>query len=120
MDYSPKLREAARKIKQILKQANIAGCVVLHTPGYVEFFDELSPSYSAVKYTLTPDGKKQFDFNGKNSRDTEATLAMLFALWERTIEFAEMYQALHDQIKTFDILKKSGNLPGTSAGTIDN
>lgn len=49
MQYSPKLKNAITEIKAILKQYDIAGLVVLHTPGFTEYLLEISPSYSCAK-----------------------------------------------------------------------
>lgn len=49
MQYSPKLKKAMSEIKDILHKHDIAGLVVLHTPGYGEYLMELSPSYSRLK-----------------------------------------------------------------------
>ncbi len=48
MQYSPKLKKAAEEIKQVLKKYDIAGSVVLHTPGFCEYMLEITPSYSAA------------------------------------------------------------------------
>jgi hypothetical protein len=50
MDYSPKLRMAMKEIKDILEKNDIAGLVVLHTPGHGEYTLKLNPSYSALKF----------------------------------------------------------------------
>lgn len=51
MQYSPKLKRAAEQIRKILKDNDIAGFVALHTPGNAEYINELTPSYSALKWT---------------------------------------------------------------------
>ena len=48
MNYSPKLKKAMQQIKNILDAEDIAGLVVLHTPGHTEFLNKLDPSYSCV------------------------------------------------------------------------
>ena len=48
MQYSPKLKKAAEEIKAILKKHDIAGNVILHTPGFSEYLLEITPSYSAA------------------------------------------------------------------------
>jgi len=48
MQYSPKLKKAMEQIKDILKEHDIAGYVVLHTPGYTEYLKHITPSYSCV------------------------------------------------------------------------
>lgn len=49
MTYSPKLKKAMNEIKEILKRHDIAGVVVLHTPGNSEYLNEISPTYSCAK-----------------------------------------------------------------------
>lgn len=49
MNYSPKLRQAMEEIKAVLNKHDIAGVVVLHSPGYGEHYMKLDPSYSSVK-----------------------------------------------------------------------
>lgn len=43
---SPKLLRAMAAIKEILEEENIAGVIVLHTPGYVQTGIKIDPSYS--------------------------------------------------------------------------
>lgn len=49
MQYSPKLKKAMEEIKTILKRHDIAGMVVLHTPGHSEYLNHISPTYSCAK-----------------------------------------------------------------------
>jgi len=51
MNYSPKLRKAAEEIQEILEKHDIAGMVLLHTPGHGEYAAKLDPSYSCVRKT---------------------------------------------------------------------
>ncbi len=48
MQYSPKLKKAAEEIKEVLAKYDIAGAVVLHTPGYSEFVLDITPTYSCA------------------------------------------------------------------------
>ena len=48
MQYSPKLKKAAEEIKAILTKYDIAGVVLLHTPGHSEYLLLLDPSYSCA------------------------------------------------------------------------
>lgn len=43
-----RLKIARAKIEGILQELDLAGVVVLHTPGMTEFFYSLTPSYSCV------------------------------------------------------------------------
>ena len=49
LECSPKLKAVMEQIKTILKENDVAGSVVLHTPGYSEFFNFIEPSYSVAK-----------------------------------------------------------------------
>lgn len=48
MQYSPKLKIAMEEIKAILKKHDIGACVMLHTPGHMEYLNHIDPSYSAI------------------------------------------------------------------------
>ena len=54
MQYSPKLKKAMEDIKTILKENDITGVVVLHTPGFSEYLNHCTASYSCA--TVTHDG----------------------------------------------------------------
>lgn len=73
MQYSPKLKKAMEEIKKVLTKYDIAGTVVIHTPGHSEYLKHLTPSYSAViingdEWMVRARAKE--DFNGdKKARD---------------------------------------------------
>lgn len=48
MQYSPKLKKAMEQIKTILQENDIAGIVVIHTPGFSEYIHHLETSYSGA------------------------------------------------------------------------
>ena len=54
MQYSPKLKKAMEQIKSILNENDVAGFVVLHTPGFSEYLNHVTTSYSCA--TVMPDG----------------------------------------------------------------
>jgi|SRR6185437_106134 len=54
MQYSPKLKIAMEEIKEILNKHDIAGFIILHTPGFSEYLNHLMASYSCAK--VMPDG----------------------------------------------------------------
>lgn len=54
MQYSPKLKKAMDEIIDVLKKHDIAGFVILHTPGYSEYLNHCTTSYSCA--TVTPEG----------------------------------------------------------------
>lgn len=49
MQFSPKLKTAMEEIKAILQKHDIAGYVVIHTPGFSEYLNHLDTSYSCAK-----------------------------------------------------------------------
>jgi hypothetical protein len=51
MQYSPKLKKAMQEIQDILSKHDIAGVVVIHTPGHTEYLNKLDPTYSCVTFT---------------------------------------------------------------------
>ena len=66
MKYSPKLKKAMTEINEILVKHDIAGIVVLHTPGNSEYLLRIDPSYSCAKVSegrLRIRAKKE-DFKG--------------------------------------------------------
>jgi len=50
MQYSPKLKKAMEEIKLVLAKYDIAGFVVIHTPGNSEYFIKIDPTYSCAKF----------------------------------------------------------------------
>ncbi|MFA6058943.1 MAG: hypothetical protein WC756_12145 [Taibaiella sp.] len=83
MQYSPKLKAAMEEIKQILKKHDIAGAIVIHTPGHTEYHLRIDPTYSCaridgesirVKASLKDLGKNAF------TRITGDTANMLHGL----------------------------------------
>lgn len=49
MQYSPKLKKAMEEIKEILLKHDIAGTVTIHTPGFAEYMNHITPSYSCAR-----------------------------------------------------------------------
>lgn len=106
MQYSPKLKKAAEDIKKILKQYDIAGLVVLHTPGFSEFICQVSPSYSCV--TLEGDHlrikAKKTDYPNKKQwqQKVEDSANMLHLLGnvggERSLTIMELSKRVDDVI----------------------
>lgn len=50
MQYSPKLKKALAQIDEIMKEHDIGGTVILHTPGFSEYKSYISPSYSCAYF----------------------------------------------------------------------
>jgi hypothetical protein len=69
MQYSPKLKAAMEEIKAIIRKHDVAAFVVLHEPGFSEYFTEISPSYSCAKFeaggsAIRIKAKVEEDFGG--------------------------------------------------------
>jgi hypothetical protein len=90
MQFSPKLKKAMNEIKFILQKHDIAGVVVLHTPGHGEELCHLTPTYSCAN--LHANGELRFkakaaDFGGdtkKRDQKITDTSNMMAILSERT------------------------------------
>lgn len=80
MQYSPKLKNAAAEINEILKKYDIAAMVVLHTPGFSEYLFNVTPSYTCCKMDqngmrikTNPDDPKE-----KKEKEVNDTFNMLY------------------------------------------
>ena len=59
------------QIKAILKEHDVAGFVVLHTPGHVEFLNKVNPTYSCAQLE---DGQLRMKSKKEDDPDTAAQL----------------------------------------------
>lgn len=59
--YDPKLREAADEFRAICKKYDCMAACLFVSPSHAEFVNELSPSWSVMKY----EGEKQIRFRSK-------------------------------------------------------
>ncbi len=101
------------RVKAIMKEYDIAGTVILHTPGFSEFLIKIDPSYSCARLNgdeLRIRAKLQEDFGG----DKEA--------WNKKIEdTVNMIDHLGDvggnislnMFKTMDLLKQNLDIEST-------
>lgn len=112
MQYNPKLKKAAEEIKQVLQKYDIAGNVVLHTPGHSEYLMHITPTYSCAwleNDSIRFRAKKE-DYNGnvivRNQKisDTANMLRLLsdtagnnaLALLQVSDQFDDLIGADHD------------------------
>ena len=51
MQYDPKLKMAMEEVKAILNKNDIAGFVILHSPGFSEYLNHVMTSYSCAIVT---------------------------------------------------------------------
>ena len=102
MQYSPKLKKAIEEIKQILKTNDIAGFVVLHTPGHSEFLNHVQTSYSCA--TINTEGirlrLKENEIGKEKARFlADGTFNMITHLTNAIASNAEMYLDCHELLK---------------------
>jgi hypothetical protein len=102
MQYSPKLKKAIEEIKKILNENDIAGFVVLHTPGHSEYLNHVTTSYSCA--TVTPEGVrlrlKGSEVGKERAKElADGTYNMITHLTQAIASNAEMYISCHEQLK---------------------
>ena len=90
MKYSPKLKNAMEEIKEVLRKHDIAGVVVLHSPGFGEFLLKVNPSYSCASIDelngMMKFRAKREDFNNEAEmrNRVEDTSNMIHVLCQQT------------------------------------
>ena len=109
MQYSPKLKRAIGEIKQIMGKYDIAGLVILHTPGFSEYLLKIDTTYSCAKIEgdqLRVKAKLKEDFNGNKAameqslKDTSNMLHHLSETGGRTaMELFNISAALDEKVK---------------------
>lgn len=112
MQYSPKLKKVMDQIKGILDENDIAGFVVLHSPGYSEYLNHLKTSYSCA--TVIPEGitlrLKESEIGREKAIElADGTYNMITHLTTAIAANAELYIDCHEKLK----LKWDG---GSSSG----
>lgn len=116
MQYDPKLKVAMEKIKAVLKEHDIAGAVVLHTPGFSEHYVKIDPSYSCAKpenNVIRVRAKLQEDFNGDKDAWTKKmtdTTNMFIHLSGSTKHISDGMSRVIDMLKEH---MEITDLPGT-------
>lgn len=97
-----RLKIARTEIEAVLARHDLAGVVVLHTPGMSEFFYRITPSYSVVRFNdvsgeLRVRSKLDRDHGGDATlqrHDQTATANMTAALadnlWKAALMFGEI------------------------------
>lgn len=104
MNYSPKLKKAMEQIKTVLKEHDIAGVVVIHTPGFSEYLNHLDTSYSCAH--VSPDGgkitvrlKRSEVGQAKAKQLAEDTYNMIVHLSRVTVGNAAVYIDCYELLK---------------------
>lgn len=103
MQYSPKLKKAMEEIKAILTKNDIAGFVVIHTPGFSEYLNHVQTSYSCA--TVLPGGirlqLKQSEIGKEKAMFlADGTFNMITHLTKAIAANAELYIECHEKLKT--------------------
>lgn len=104
MNGDVKLKIVAEEIKEILKKHDVAGAIVLHTPGYGEYLFHLNTSYSCAYRYLEDQVRfysKRADFKTveEQKKKSEDTSNMLKILTDCT---AFNFGQLHTMSQSFD------------------
>ena len=117
MEYSPKLKVAMEEIKEILNKHDIAGHVVLHTPGHGEYFTKVDPSYSCAFFDMTPGrtgirfrARLQEDYDGNSAKRQQALTDTSDMMHTLSSVGANMLLNIIEASKMFD--KKVGGTHG--------
>ena len=101
-----RLKTARLKIEVVLAEHDLAGVVVLHTPGMSEFFYTIRPSYSIVSLNegtgeLRVRSKLDRDYGGDASlqlHDQRATANMTAALADNLWQACQMFAAIDGHV----------------------
>lgn len=123
MQYSPKLKKAMQEIKDILSKHDIAGMVVIHTPGHSEFLNKMDPTYSILK--IKGDEVRMrataADYNGDLAARNKAIADTCNMLHSITATTGQMLMPLMDLSDKVDkILNASHDGPGFTSHTTQN
>jgi hypothetical protein len=123
MQYSPKLKKAMQEIKDILSKHDIAGIVVIHTPGHTEFLNKLNPTYSCCKINgdqIRVKAKLE-DFNGNKQARNKVISDTANMLHSISMVTGKMLMPLIDLSQQVDkIIDASHNGEGFSSHTTQN
>lgn len=120
MQYNPKLKKAMEEIKDILDKHDIAGAVVLHTPGHGEYLFKIDPSYSCAFIDNTPgvEGirvrtRLQEDYNGdaKKRHQAQEDTVNMFDIFANLIGRQAVYS-----IETMKMLETHFDIKRTGGG----
>lgn len=99
-----RLKRARIEIEAVLQRHDLAGVVVLHTPGMAEFFYQITPSYSVCwieepHYLRVKSLAAHYAGDiAAQMRDQAATANMTVALAEELGRAASMFRAVDDVV----------------------
>lgn len=100
-----RLKVARVEIEAVLRKHDLAGVVVLHTPGMSEFFYDVRPSYScawideaASMVRVKSLGADYASDRGAQLHDQAATANMVAAITDNLLNGAHMFQHVQEII----------------------
>jgi hypothetical protein len=107
MQYSPKLKKAMEEIKAVLKTHDIAGSVILHTPGFSEYLNHIETSYSVASHE---NGGIRVKSKGRDHQHLADTVNMIHHFGAISSQQALAYMELEEMLKAkIDIQHGNGN-----------
>lgn len=124
MQYSPKLKKAAEEIKKILVENDIAGIISIHTPGFSEYINYLTTSYSCIiveKDLIRARARLQEDYKGDIAlwkMDVKNTCDMLHHL--STVGGPQLLAILELSKQMDEVANAEYEGPGHSSHTTQN
>lgn len=89
-----RLKVARLEVEAVLRKHDLAGVVVLHTPGMVEFFYDIRPSYScawideSIPMLRVKSKLAEYDGNAVNQRHDQAATANMTRSFEDALGHA--------------------------------
>lgn len=106
MQYSPKLKKAMNEIQEILDKHDIAGAVVLHTPGFGEHLIKVNPSYSCAFLDNTP-GKEMIRVRTRLAEDYDGNSAKRNQAQQDTVNMFDTFANLitRQAVVSIDMIK---------------
>jgi hypothetical protein len=110
---TPKLKRIMHKIEGIVMTEDVAAMVVLHTPGFSEFFNHIMPSYSCMKMVdneIRMVAKLKEDFGGDkdaHQKKVNDTVNMISHFADVGGQNVYVFMQMMDRLKLqFDITEK--------------
>ena len=122
MQYSPKLKKAMEEIKAVLDKHDIAGSIVLHTPGHGEFLMKINPSYSCAFIDHLPGGQQGIRFRSRLQEDHQGDAAKRHKAQEDTANMFDIMSSAVGQealkyMDAMDLLKEHLDITSTDGGS---
>lgn len=110
MQYDPKLKKAMEEMKAILKKYDIAAVIILHRPGFSEFLNEITPSYSCAHFHGNESVSGiRFKTHGRTKEDVAATVNMFDHFAMRSAKNAMVYIETFEQLKAITGAESTGD-----------